>query len=269
MSPIRMEESIVVSRPEGRDLKVDIFHPASASGPVPGLLFLPGGGWRTADRTPLKDRYGVRMAQRGLLCVGGEYRVMDEAPWPAQVQDVKAIIRWMRANSGRLGIDPSLIVVGGKSAGGHLALLAAGTAGVTEFEGEGGAAGVSSEVAAAVAVAPVSDIAEYARTHDMQPLFGHSPSMDDLNSANPPSYVRKDYPPTLLAHGTADQRVPHSMTLRMYQALEGAGVPVDLHLYAGQDHSFDQDPQFCEAIADAIALFIARYVPAQAGVAAT
>jgi pectinesterase len=94
-----MEENIVVSRPEGRDLKVDIFHPDSASGQAPGLLFLPGGGWRTADRTPLKDRYGVRMAQRGILCVAGEYRVMDEASWPAQIQDVKAIIQWMRANS--------------------------------------------------------------------------------------------------------------------------------------------------------------------------
>jgi acetyl esterase/lipase len=269
MSPIQIEENVVVSRPEGRDLRVDVFHPDSASKPVPGLLFLPGGGWRTADRTTLKDRYGLRIAERGLLCVAGEYRVMDEAPWPAQVQDVKAIIRWMRANSASLGIDPSMIVVGGKSAGGHLALLAAGTVGVAEFEGEGGATGVSSEVAAAVAVAAVSDITEYARTHDMQPLFGNSPSMDELNAANPPFYVTKGYPPTLLVHGTADQRVPHSMTLRMYHALEDAGVPVDLHLYAGQGHSFDQDPQFCEAITDAMALFIARYVPVRSSVAAT
>jgi acetyl esterase/lipase len=269
MSPIRIEENIVASSPEGRDLRVDIFHPDNASGPVGGLLFLPGGGWRTADRTPLKERYGVRLAERGLLCVAGEYRVMDEAPWPAQIQDVKAIIRWMRANSGSLGIDPSMIILGGKSAGGHLALLAAGTVGVAEFEGEGVATGVSSEVAAVVAVAPVSDIAEYARTHDMERLFGKSPSLDDLKAANPPSYVNNGYPPTLLVHGTADQRVPHSMTLHMYQALEDAGVPVDLHLYAGQDHSFDQDPQFCEAIADAIALFIARYVSLRSSVAAT
>jgi acetyl esterase/lipase len=232
------------------------------------MLFLPGGGWRTADRTSLKDRYGIRLAQRGFLWVAGEYRVMDEAPWPAQIQDVKAIIRWMRANSTRLGIDPSLIVVAGKSAGGHLALLAAGTSGVAEFEGPGGASGVGSEVAAAVAVAPVSDIAEYAQTHDLEKLFGKRPAADALKAANPPTYVNQGYPPTLLVHGTADQRVPHSMTQRMYQALEDAGVPADLHLYAGQDHFLDQDPQFCEAIADAIALFVARYVPAPTGVAA-
>jgi dipeptidyl aminopeptidase/acylaminoacyl peptidase len=60
--------------------------------------------------------------------------------------------------------------------------------------------------------------------------------------------------------------VPHAMTVRMYQALEQAGVPVDLHLFAGQDHFFDQESQFCEAIADAMAFFIARYVPVRASV---
>jgi len=65
----------------------------------------------------------------------------------------------------------------------------------------------------------------------------------------------------MLVYGTADQCVPHAMTLRMYQALEQAGVPVDLHLYAGQDHFFDQEPQFSAAVAEAMVCFIARYVP--------
>ena len=76
----------------------------------------------------------------------------------------------------------------------------------------------------------------------------------------------RDYPPTLLVHGTADTRVPHAMTMQLYQALEQAGVPVDLYLYAGQDHFFDQEPQFSTAIADAMALFMARYVPARVAV---
>ena len=77
---------------------------------------VPGGGWQTANRAPLKERYGLRMAERGYVCVAGEYRVMDEAPWPAQIQDVKATIRWMRANSENLGIDPAAIV--GREIGG-------------------------------------------------------------------------------------------------------------------------------------------------------
>ena len=87
--------------------------------------------------------------------VGAEYRVMSEAPWPAQIQDVKANIRWMRANHEMLGIDPSLIVVAGKSAGGHLALLAAGTPDAPEFEGDGGNSGISSEVTAVIGSSPV------------------------------------------------------------------------------------------------------------------
>src|ERR671923_1510565 len=154
MTNISVEENVVIHTVGGRALSVDIFRPTHTPGPVQGLLFLPGGGWQTSNRAPLKERYGVRMAEHGYVCVAGEYRVMDEAPWPAQIQDVKATIRWMRANSESLGIDPAAIVVGGKSAGGHLALLAAGTGGFDKFEGDGGHSTVSSEVAAVIGVAP-------------------------------------------------------------------------------------------------------------------
>src|SRR5688572_6481171 len=104
MTDIEIEENVVVHHVGGRELKVDIFRPGNTPGIVQGLLFLPGGGWQTANRAQLKDRYGVRMAAQGYVCVTGEYRVMDEAPWPAQIQDVKATIRWMRANCESLGI---------------------------------------------------------------------------------------------------------------------------------------------------------------------
>jgi acetyl esterase/lipase len=266
MTNVSMEENVVIPTVRGRALTVDIFRPADTPGPVPGLLFLPGGGWQTANRAPLKERYGIRMAQHGYVCVTGEYRVMDEAPWPAQIQDVKATIRWMRANSERLGIDPAAIAVGGKSAGGHLALLAAGTRGVDAFEGDSGTSTVSSEVAAVIGVAPVADLTEFARRPSMARLFGDNPAAEIVKAASPITYATRDYPPTLFVHGTADDRVPHAMTMRMYQALEQAGVPADLHLYAGQDHFFDQEPQFSTAVADAMACFIARYVPVQVAV---
>ena len=269
MSDIGVEENVVVGKGGGRELKADIFRPAGASGSVPGFLFLPGGGWRTADRAPLRERYGLGIAQHGYVCVIGEYRVMDEAPWPAQIQDVKAAIRWMRANSADLGIDPSLIVVGGKSAGGHLALLAAGTPNVKEFEGDGGNGAVSSSVAAVVGVSPVSDVTAIARRPGMEPIFGENPADNVVNAASPISHVKEGYPPTLILHGTSDERVPHAMTMRMFQALESAGVPADLHLYSGQDHFFDRNPVFSQAVVDAIALFIARYVPAREPVAAS
>jgi acetyl esterase/lipase len=267
MTDIGIEENVVIQRVGGRELKADIFRPAQAAGPVQGVLFFPGGGWQTANRAPLKERYGMRLAERGYVCVTGEYRVMDEAPWPAPIQDVKATIRWMRANSDSLGIDPATIVVGGKSAGGHLALLAAGTQGNEAFEGNSGHTSVSSNVAAVIGVAPVANLTEWARRPSMAKLFGENPAAEVVKAASPIAHVNGNYPPTLLVHGTADTRVPHAMTMRMVQALEQAGVAVDLHLYAGQDHFFDQEPEFCDAIVDAMALFIARYVPVRLPVA--
>jgi len=146
-------------------------------------------------------------------------------------------------------------------------LLAAGTRGVDAFEGDGGNSTVSSEVTAVIGVTPVADLTEFARRPSMARLFGDNPAAEIVKAASPITYINRDYPPTLFMHGTADDRVPHAMTMRMYEALEQAGVPVELHLYAGQDHFFDQEPQFSAAVADAIALFIARYVSVQAAVA--
>ena len=137
---------------------------------------------------------------------------------------------------------------------------------VEEFEGDGGYTTVGSEVAAVIGVAPVADLTEFARRPSMARLFGDNPTDAVVQAASPITYANRDYPPTLLLHGTHDDRVPHTMTMRLYQALEQAGVPVDLHLYAGQDHFFDQQPQFSAAVADAMALFMVRYVPVQAAV---
>lgn len=261
MSDVKIEENVVVGKAGERDLMVDVFRPANPSGLVPGLLFLPGGGWRNADRAPLKDRYCLETVKHGYVCVAGEYRVMDEARWPAQVQDVKATIRWMRANSASLGIDPSHIVLCGKSAGGQIALVAAGSRNVAEFEGDGGNPGVGSEVAAVVGMSPVANVSDRARMPEFEAYFGPSPTDDFIKAANPISYANASYPPALFFHGTSDTRVHHSETVRMYQILEDAGVPVDLHLYAGQDHFFDREPNFAQATVDAIALFVSRYVP--------
>ena len=268
MSGVTFEDNVVIGKGGARDLMVDIIRPGNLSSPVPGILFLPGGGFRAADRSPLRDRYGIGLAEHGYVFVAAEYRVMDEAPWPAQIQDVKASIRWMRANADRLGIDPSLIVMAGKSAGGHLALVAAGAPDVEEFEGVGGNYGVSSRVAAAVGVSPVSNISERANNPDFEPLFGKNPTDDLVTAANPISYADANYPPSLFFHGTSDDRVHHGTTMAMYQKLEDAGVPVDLHLFAGQDHFFDREPHFARAVVDSMALFISRYLPVQEAVAA-
>ena len=269
MAAVSVAENVVVGNFGGVDLTVDIARPDKGKGPAPALLFLPGGGWQTADRTPLLERYAIPMAEGGYVCVAGEYRVMAQAPWPAAIQDVKATIRWLRANAAKWGIDPERIALGGKSAGGHLALLAGATNGSGEFEeslnGGGIYAGYSSRVSAVIGVAPVADISEYWRRPGMTPYTAADPSAAALRAANPIARVDGSYPPTLLLHGTKDDRVPHEMTLRMFHTLEQAGVPADLALFAEQDHLFDRIPVFSQAIVAAMARFLGRYVAAPAG----
>ena len=262
MPNVTVEENVVVASADGFELTVDVSRPADSDGSAPGLLFLPGGGWVTANHELLKERYGIPLAERGFVCVTAPYRIMEQAIWPAAIQDVKAILRWMRANSASLGIDPERIAVAGKSAGGHLALLTAATNGRVEYEGPGIASADLSRVSAAVGVAAASDIREYWRRDPLIPYTASDSSDAALTAANPTELVHTDWPPVLLLHGTNDDRVPHRMSMRLFDLLEEAGVSTDMRLFAGQDHMFDQIPEFSQAIVESVALFLERYVAA-------
>ena len=262
MPKVTVEENVMVASADGFQLGVDIARPSDSDGNAPGVLFLPGGGWVSADHKPLKERYGIPLAERGFVCVTAPYRIMEQAIWPAAIQDVKAILRWMRTNSGSLGIDPERIAVAGKSAGGHLALLTAATNGKVEYEGPGIASAELSRVSAAVGVAPASDIRGYWRREPLGPYTASDSSDAALTAANPAELVHGDWPPIMLLHGTSDERVDHRMSMRLFDLLEEAGVTADMRLFAGQDHLFDGIPEFSNAIVESVAFFLERYVTA-------
>lgn len=116
---------VVCARHGDRDLHVDIYEP---TGPVDyrtAVLVHHGGGWTMGDRKMMRPRCAA-LAARGFTAVAVEYRSTVEAPWPAQLQDVKAAVRWTRDNAAQLNIDR--VVLQGHSAGAHLALIAAGAA---------------------------------------------------------------------------------------------------------------------------------------------
>ena len=106
MTDVRVQESVVVGQGGQYELKADVFQPESQDGPTAAVVLLPGGGWQTCVRTSQAERYGYRLARRGLVAVVAEYRVMDQDPWPAQIHDVKTVLRWVRANANDLGVDP-------------------------------------------------------------------------------------------------------------------------------------------------------------------
>lgn len=253
---VTIEEGVVFGAGGGRDLACDVYTPPGGAEDAPGVLIIHGGGWSSGDRSQLRG-YGLRLARAGYVCVASEYRLTPESPWPAQIHDVKTALRWMRANAAELGLNPDRIAVEGNSAGAHLALLIAGTPGVAEFEGEGGNAGVSTEVSVAIGVYAPTDFTLMGG----RVLVGDQ-GKDAARAASPVTYVDGNFPPTLLIHGNADETVAPEQSELMYRALLAAGVPAELHMYAGQPHAFDAEPVFARQCADVMRLFLDRYITA-------
>ena len=259
---VTIERDVIVGSGGGRDLRANVYRPPEQADGAPSVLLVHGGGWASGDRGQLHG-YGILLGRLGYLCVACEYRLTGEAPWPAQIHDVKAALRWMRANARDLRIDPAKISVSGNSAGGHLSLMLAGTQDVPEFEGGGGSAGAGTAVAAAVAFYAPTVLAALGGGELSAPvaaLLGAAPAQDALRSASPLSYANRDFPPALLIHGTKDELVPHEASLRMHRALDEAGAPAELHLYAGAPHAFDAVPDFGRQCASIMALFLDRHV---------
>ena len=137
----------------GRELHLDIYRPDESKSLRTAVLMFHGGGWRRGDRKTLAPHAKLLQAE-GFTTIPAEYRLLGESPWPSAVHDVKGAIRWVRANAAELGVEPDRIVLESFSAGAHLSLIAAGTTGVAEFEGEGGNPGADASVAAVAAFYP-------------------------------------------------------------------------------------------------------------------
>jgi acetyl esterase/lipase len=257
---VAIEEGVVFGQGGGRDLKCNIYRPPEGTANGTALVLVHGGGWREGDPTQLHG-YGVLLGREGYTCIAPEYRLTPEAKWPAQIEDVKAAIRWVRANAADLGIDPERICIEGNSAGAHLALVAAGAPDDDRLEGSGGNPGVSSAVAACVAIYPPADLRRNSPLGGViRELFEADAGDDTIELASPITMSRPDFPPTQLIHGTRDELVPVEESLAMFRALEGEGVAVEIHLYADQPHAFDAAPAYGRQCAELMRLFFDRYV---------
>ena len=275
---VRIETGVVCGIGGGRELRCDVFTPTAGTANGVGVLLIHGGAWMQGDRSQLHG-YGVFLGRSGYTSVACEYRLSGEAKWPAQLEDVKLALSWMRANSAQLGIDPDRIAVSGNSAGGHLSLMLAATQDIADFDGTGGHAGVASHVAAAIAFYAPANLGVPASPEHKAPrleavvaaLFGEDQSIERLRGASPIFYARADFPPTMLLTGNADELVSADESVRMYRALVGAGARAELHVYEGAPHAFDATPQYGRHCASLIQLFLDRQVmgsviPAQAGI---
>ncbi len=248
---VEVEQDVVFGRGGDRDLLCDVYRPAPERTKHTAVVHLHGGGFRGGSKAGA--RLARPLASLGYTCVSASYRVMDQAFWPAQIHDAKAAIRWTRAHAGELGVVAEKVVVLGYSAGGRLALVAAGTPNDASLEGDSGSADAGTEVAACVAFYPPASLGNTA-------VLGPNPTDAGRRDLTPLSHVKAGYPPTLLLHGSADQTIPVEESVAMYEALRKVGAPVELHVIEGVTHIFDVHADLAAASATWIDLFLDRHV---------
>ena len=155
---VHEESDVVFGKGGDVDLKLDLAMPADGAGPYPAVVCIHAGGWVGGKRQEMSQTIRT-LAGRGYVAVSPDYRLAGaHARFPAQVEDCKAAVRWLRANAVKYKIDPNHIGAVGFAAGGHLACMLAVTDKGDGLEGSGGNADVSSRVEAVVSFFGPSDL---------------------------------------------------------------------------------------------------------------
>lgn len=240
---------IVFGKGGGRDLTMHIVLPKEKSdSPMPAFVWIHGGGWQGGTKEG-GARQVAPMVREGFVGATIQYRLTGEAAFPAQIEDCKCAIRYLRAHAEKYNLDPDRIAVGGSSAGGHLVALLGTSGGVKELEGTGGWADQSSDVQAVVDLFGPTDFKAFVATKGFE---GHNrdgsaeskllgggevlPNEAGIKQVNPITYVDQADPPFLIIHGSDDRTVPPNQSEALHKALESAEVESTLHIIDGAGH---------------------------------
>lgn len=226
--------------------KLDLFIPEKTTKPVPVVIWIHGGGWQAGSKDqcpPLRSGY----VERGYAVASIGYRLSGDAIFPAQIEDCKAAIRWLRAHAGEYGLDGKRFGLWGSSAGGHLVALTGTSAAVKEFE-VGENLDQSSRVQAVCDYYGPTDFGAFVTTPGYEshgapnspeakliggPVKNHP---EKVVRVNPITYVNSDDPPFLIVHGDKDPLVPIQQSELLFEALKKAGVSVHLHTIRNAGH---------------------------------
>jgi acetyl esterase/lipase len=254
---------------DGTELKLDLYLPEKTDRPPGLIVWVHGGAWRGGSRT------GVDL--KGLTALGWavasvDYRLSTQARFPAQIHDIKAAIRFLRAQATRYGYPADRFVIAGSSAGAHLAALVGVTNGHPELEGRvGGHPDVSSDVQAIVDLYGASNLTTILPQSTPHGLAMRVPALDLFlggqpealpgvaRLASPVFHVDTDDPPLLLLHGDQDPQMPINQSHELAGAYEKSGRPVTFKVLHGSGHG---GPAFTdEASLRLIDGFLRRHLP--------
>jgi acetyl esterase/lipase len=237
------ERDIVYAKVGSDELKLDVDQPAGATGPLPAIVVLHGGAWRQGSKADVQ-RIFPEFIRRGYVAVAPQYRLCPKDTFPAQVHDVKAAVRWIKANGRKYQIDPDRIGAIGFSAGGHLALMLGLTSPSDGLEGEVSAGAPDSRVKAVVNYFGPTDLAAKDIPDICKPwvkdFLGGSPQdkPEAAAKASPLTFVSRDDAPTLTFQGTKDPLVPFSQAIKLAEAMTTAGLPGRVELLIGAEHGW-------------------------------
>jgi acetyl esterase/lipase len=246
--------------PGFRPLKLDLYHLTGTQTARPAVIFLHGGGFRAGSPRAVSAVFGemdqvlARLAARGYVVVGATYRLSGEVRFPGPVEDVKAAVRWLRANAAKYGVDTKRIALWGESAGAYYAVLVGTSCKAEALEGNGGNADQSSCVQAVVDWFGPTDMSQMDAQAAPGTRFKHggadSPESkllgcalsecpkELLQEANPLTYITAGTPPFLIMHGDIDTTVPLQQSQMLKDALRAKGVAATLIVVPQVSHVF-------------------------------
>lgn len=235
---------------DGSSLLLDLYLPRNVKNP-PLVVWIHGGGWRGGNKGR-GGKFVPLLTDAGYACASINYRLSGEAKFPAQINDCKAAIRWLRAHAKKYGYNAARIGVGGSSAGGHLAALLGTSGGIKDLEGSVGKhLDQSSSVQAVCDLWGPTDFLQMdkhaipgsrLKHNDPRspeslliggPILEHK---DRVARANPITYIDQQDPPFLIIHGSKDPAVPVHQSIILEKALKKNKVPAKLHIVENAGH---------------------------------
>ncbi|NUM52887.1 MAG: alpha/beta hydrolase [Candidatus Hydrogenedentes bacterium] len=260
---IAVTKDIEYGKGGDKPLLLDLYAPKELAKPVPALVFIHGGGWQMGDKKDY-EVYCIDYAAKGYVCVTINYRLRQDALFPAAVEDCKAAVRWMRANAAKFGADPEKIAAIGGSAGGHLSMMV-GYCDDPAMEGSGGNPEQSSRVQVVVNFYGVPDLTgELAKEAPEAINFLGKKQDEDFAlyaKASPLTFLDRSDPPTLSFHGTIDELVPFVETDRLHANLDALGIPNAYDKIEGWPHTMDAAVEINKHCQYVIDRFLEKYLP--------
>ncbi|WP_462409567.1 prolyl oligopeptidase family serine peptidase [Neobacillus sp. Marseille-QA0830] len=253
---VELLPNINYSKEDSNSAKLHLLIPKNANKLLPLIIFIKGGGW--GKNHPQKSfsfiPQLVQFARQGYVVASVQHRTSHEAKFPAQLHDIKAAVRYLKANAEQYHINPARVGVWGSSSGGHLAALLGTTGGVDPLEGDVGHPSLDSRVQAVVDWYGPTDFLQMSKfpsevdfdapdSPESMLIGGPIQELPEkVKLANPITYITPDDPPFLIMHGDKDKRVPYNQSVLLYQALKKANVEVTMYQIQGAGHGGFSQP---------------------------